>query len=274
MEDSPVSPEKKNDEDKVSLQYVRSQTIAIWVAAGMAFLSLIVSGYSVFMSYKTQQLTRENLVIEVAPFLRNYNTQFIPLSSNKDENDEIIVSTVWTCTLSNTSSSTISITSLDVRELRDGEKNDGYVYSHLAQGIYDISDKWVDLPLNIEAGHSKKVYLRLGLRVTGAPSSLIQQHVKAPNGFLTMHEILLYLAKNELDLLGNKINRAIKPAMIAEMPYRTDFRAAGDKNALFRLTFGTARGSTKIIEASYYPFGKGSWKLTIGEPKADVTEKK
>lgn len=122
-----------------------------WVAILISFVSL---GYNVWAD---RIKFREVLTLSVTPVLEDYPTQLIDARGTPSGT----VGTYWNVVVANNSDRDISLVEYRLREIR-GE-GDNLFYSSLDQGLFTTTFSRLDLPLNIPAGHSLRLFFRVGL---------------------------------------------------------------------------------------------------------------
>ena len=134
----------------------------------------------------------------------------------------VIIPTYWQIILSNNGDKTLSITKSSVETAND--KSVDAIISHVFDGIYENIDQYdknkLEFPVIINSGESKKFYLRVGVMCDLKASKLLidayelKSELFKKGRWLQTKELNNFLAKNNLDIYGNKTNPTIENGKI------------------------------------------------------------
>ena len=163
--------------------------------------------------------------------------------------DQGVISVYWDIMLSNVGRTNLSVTSYDVKQV--GETFTAVSYSGMNQGLFEFEDGYfrrLDLPIVLNAGTSRKIFVRLGLLIVPESYALIKHHF--PNSpKVTLQPIWHFLFSKGTDFYGNKIER---------LPKNTGYRLPSQdqvREQEFVISFKTSRDVDVAEPLSWYKFG-------------------
>lgn len=153
----------------------------------------------------------------------------------------------WSVTLSNDSENRLSIVDHRVFNLQDGRKAwiGGFQTLEAADG------KPIQLPITLDGGEAKKIFVRGGIWVPAAVARAIAEMPEFQNhtlGAVPLASVQRALAKKNLDFIGNTVD----PTII-DGKYRGFSILPPVKGVVNVLTLATGRGMTFSTRMTYPP---------------------
>jgi hypothetical protein len=178
-------------------------------ARTMAILSLVVAVATVGVSYfqfgeqkrQFQVLQSEELTLR----LNSHADGPLRITRNNFGQLGFVVQVPWRLTVSNTGNVKLSITEYSITT---GSSPDAMFYTGIDGGMLTQEGKAVDLPMVIEPGDSRILIIYVGILVPTKVHEILSAMTDSkPNTALAVKT----LAKQGLDLYGNKVNYAEYP---------------------------------------------------------------
>jgi len=206
----------------------------------IAILALIVSILSIGFSYYTYKDTNtERLNIQASFIQSNYQTKIIPIGQN------VVIPLYWQVILTNNSEKTVSITDINVENINDD--NGVSLYSHIYDGIFDTYEEYdkgqIELPININSGESRKVFLRIGIMCDSLASSILSKKDyisfddKPTESWTRLNQVKIKLAENGIDFYDNKASATYDDEKIIL------YKSEAKKQQQFRITLTTGKNN-------------------------------
>jgi len=213
----------------------------------IALFALVVAIVSIWFSYYTYKDTKaERINIIASTVLSNFTTKLLPIGDN------VVIPIYWELILTNNSEKTISITDINVESNTNEE---GVVlYSHIYDGLFenidDFDNNYIDLPLNINTGESKKAFIRIGILCDSLASKIILQDNFLssdldPNGkWIRFNQAKIKLAEQSLDFYGNK------SSVVYENEEILNYESEAKKQQQFEISFLTGKNNVikKVVK--------------------------
>lgn len=199
----------------------------------IAVISLIFSYYS----YKNGQTEKINIIANNV--YTDYQTKIMKVS------DQVVVPLYWEIMIINNGEKTMSITDFSVENIN----KDATLYiSHLFDGLFlnfeDFDDNKIELPLIINSGESKKLYIRIGILCSKEASKILEikndlSTELFQNGkWINLKEIKEQLAENHIDYFGNKVEITYDNGKIVSIETETK------KQQELKVIFKTGKNTT------------------------------
>lgn len=223
---------------------VRSQTIATWLASGVAVVALVVSLFSLYEARQARiSATRDDLSARVR---RPAGDATISVTKKSPTLKAGSVVVPWNLLLSNVGNSTISVTSYEVTQIVGSDK---YVsYSGLDNGLSAAeTNEPIALPFSLEAGRSVRLNLNIGLN----PGPSAYEHLTS---LMVGATASMSIGKAELSLAGKSIDIFDNPAK----PMISDGTVMGweienwKNEQVFLIKLVTSRGAVTSELAFWY----------------------
>jgi hypothetical protein len=223
-----------------------SQTWATWIASVTAVFAFVISLFSLYESHEARVAAlRDELIVRAR---RPMGDTLISIHKVNGSLKLGVIRAPWDVLISNTGSSTVSITGYEVLELRSNlGKVEGQLgevsYSSLDRGLLSPeSGQVVGLPLTLEAGKSVHLLLLLGLIPGDKAYKVLLTAIGDREASLPLLTAEKLLAKSGIDMYDN-------PVTLLPSGWRVEKQG---KEQIFLLKFRTARG-TEIREiTSWY----------------------
>jgi hypothetical protein len=187
----------------------------------------------------------DNLKITSVKTIEDSETQIQPLANQG------VISVFWEVMLSNVGNTSLSITSYQVRQV--GEDFPAVMYSGMNQGMYVFEKgkfKTLDLPIELTAGNTRKVFVRLGLLMTPESYKLIKENFTNSSP-ATLKTIWHFLFTKGTDFYGNKIE---------PLPEKTGYTFPSIDQIheqVFVISLKTSRDASVEELLSWYKYGGG-----------------
>jgi hypothetical protein len=212
----------------------------------IAIFALVVAIISIWFSYYTYKDTKtERLNVQASFVHSNYQTKIIPLGHNS------IIPLYWELILSNNSEKTLSITEINVENIND--ENGVTLYSHIYEGLFegieDYNKGQIELPININSGESKKVFVRIGIMCDSLASSILSKKDyisfdnKQRESWTRFNQAKIKLAENGIDFYSNKTSVTHENEKI--ILYKSE--AKREQQFKITLTTGKNNNTTKNV---------------------------
>ncbi len=219
-----------------------------WSNTILATIALIVSGASLFFTWRSNQAKNESLGMVVRQ-VHDCRTEY------RGGPEVGQIGLCWAVTLANESESRLSIVDQRVFDLQDGKTAwlGGFQNLEAADGVP------LHLPITLDGGEAKEIYVRGGIMVPRAVAQAIAQMPEFQNHTLSslpLEAVQRTLAVSKLDFLGNKV----EPIIIDEhyMGFSITTPLKGVVNVL---TLTTGRGATFSTRMTY-PLDLGQYQTT------------
>lgn len=197
----------------------------------IAIISLAFSYYS----YKDGQTEKVNIIANYV--YGDYQTKILKVS------DQVVIPLYWEIMVRNNGEKTMSITDFSIEN-----KNATLYVSHLFDGLFlhfeDFDDNKIELPLIINSGESKKIYMRIGILCSKEASAILEKKNELSselfqNGkWINPQEIKEQLAENNMDFFGNKVKTEYDDGKIVLMETETKTQPE------FKIIFKTGKNTT------------------------------
>ncbi|WP_026736072.1 AlbA family DNA-binding domain-containing protein [Fischerella sp. PCC 9605] len=166
-----------------------------------------------------------------------------------------IISVYWEVFLSNLGDSDLSV--INYKVIQVGKDFPANWYTDMDQGLYLFENgeaKRLELPINIPAGSTQRIFVRLGLMMTPEVSKLVKEKfVKSSKSDVTLKTIWRFLYTKGTDFYGNKVTTQVVDSagrIISRFPSLEDVR-----EQTFVVCFTTSRGESINKSLSWYKFG-------------------
>jgi hypothetical protein len=240
---SPSIKAQKQDEIKINRAIMR----ATWVSSIIAFLALVFSIYSIWLSKETR---KEDFEVVYAQLIRDIPIQIVekPETSSRDTTGLLLAyAQIY---LSNNGEVNLSIIEHNITEIKDEfGTNEPIQYFPSQNSYYLYTDgkfNQFDYPLTIEGGHSQKIYAQVELTMSPDAYRLIKENYgeKFSSG-LSLKTIDDFLSSKGTDLYGNEIR--IDSNSNAPSVFITN-------EQIFLIDFLTSRNTEKSYLFSYYVY--------------------
>lgn len=228
---------------------IRLIVILFSVLVGVAAVLAVAAVYAPSSSDKP-------LVAERPPIFDNL--KIISVKTVEDSQTQIqeigtqgVISVYWEVILSNVGESNLSVTSYDVKQV--GQDFPAVMYSGMDHGLHTFDEgkpKALDLPLELTAGNSRKVFISLGLLMTPESTGLVKEKF-ASGPAPTLKTIWHFLFTKGMDFYGN---------MVKPLPGGAGYtwpELGQIREQVFAVTFKTARGAAVGELLSWYKHGGG-----------------
>jgi hypothetical protein len=213
----------------------RSSAVAAWLAA---IITLLTFAYSLYTDYRDKSEAAENIVVDASRHFADYPSGFV---SQGGRSARGILSTYWQLIIANNGTRTVSITSYELSELRNMDFD--ISYTGLDQGIFDENLKRIQLPVSLEAGHSTRLLLRVGILTSTSAYSALLEEFSADSTY-SIVEIERHLTSKRIDFFGNEVY---------PLTYGSGFHTGSDsREQMFEITLRTAKGSVVSDLFSWY----------------------
>ena len=212
---------------------------SIWIAS----LSLVVALASFFVSYRTQQLSvADELAVRISI---PHASSPIQISSTEFGLMGTLVTVSVDFTLTNTGNRKLSVTRYEVYALStSGGK---IFYSGIDGGLVDAKGNPLHLPLTLDIGESANGFVRIGMLADSAAVRTLQ--ASNPTTSIARHELDLALAKQGIDLFGNKVTLN----QFSGGSYSIVGPGPEGKSPRVVVVFQTGKGAIALHEAAWYP---------------------
>lgn len=217
----------------------------------IALLALLVAIVSIWFSYYSYKDTKtERLNIQAGFVANNYQTKIIPIGQNA------VVPIYWELIVTNNSEKTLSITDVNVENIKN--ENGTIMYSHIYDGLFENFENYdngqIDLPININSGESRKLYIRIGIMCDSLASSILLKQdfisidSKQKDSWIRFNKAKIKLGEKGIDFYGNKSSIEYENEKI--ILYQSDAK----KQQEFRITLTSGKNnSTSKIVKLYMP---------------------
>lgn len=213
------------------------------VSLSVAGLSLLVALASLLFSIKSQyEAKAEYLAIEFSPHQALDEGRLLPFANGVGVPG--IFQEPWGCMLSNNGDRTISIVEHEVWIATDKGK---MFYSHISGGFLDREGSSVPMPVVLEPGQSRLLYLSVGLLIDESAATILAERFGGAK-VVSRREVEIILAKAGLDLYGNE--RSI--TQYAGGEYTIAGPGPDRKEQVFVVVLRTGRGHLFSATASLY----------------------
>lgn len=152
----------------------------------------------------------------------------------------------WSVLISNTGADTVSITGYEIRQIA-GKLGNMY-YSNIDGGLHSPdSMERVTLPISLDAGHSVRLLLVVGMNPGPKAYKLLLAAAGNHDAQMPLKEAEQLLAKGGVDIYDNTVSY-LNPAEPTD-GFRVDTQG---KEQVFLLRFYTARGAQAQTTMSWY----------------------
>jgi hypothetical protein len=213
----------------------------------IALLALVVAVISILFSYYTYRDTKtEKLNIQASFIQENYQTKIIPIGHN------VVVPLYWQLIITNNSEKTLSITDIAVENINDGSGI--AIYSHIYDGLFETYEDYdkgqLELPININSGESRKVFIRIGIMCDSLASSILSKNDylsfdnQQKESWTRLNQAKIKLAENGIDFYNNKASVTHDNEKIIL------YKSQAQKQQQFKITLTTGKNNftTKIVK--------------------------
>ncbi len=180
----------------------QSEKEPFWKKNIIAFFALIISiGSLSFNVISYNNSHKENLKVSVSMVYDNYETSLHSIGGSYPS----ILDTYWEVILTNNGDKPLSIVDYDIQQVSQHIDLKISDYSYLNGGVFSSPGQAFNLPIQLESGSSIKFYLKVGVLVSKKSSQLIMEQYQK-NMRILFIDLTNYLAKNKIDLFGNKVD--------------------------------------------------------------------
>ncbi len=209
------------------------------------FAFFILSSIVLTLAMNDKPSVKDELKVTSLKTVEDSETQI------KSLGDGGVISAYWELTLSNTGESNLSVISYQVEQR--GEDFPETFYTGLNQGLYIFNNnkfETLNLPLQIEPGNSKKIFIRLGLLVIPDSYKIIKKKF-SDSSRAKLKDISTYLFSKGTDFYGNKIKSS------SDLTVFTFPKIDEIKEQTFALSLKTSRENNTELLVSWYKHGGG-----------------
>lgn len=225
-------------------QIARSQTRATWIASAVSAIALVVSVFSLYESHEARMSAlRDDLRIQAR---RPRGDSAITVLKVEGPMHHGAIWVPWDVLISNTGTSTASITGYEVLQIADvgGE----ILYSGLNRGLVSPEDgKPTKLPLTLEAGKSVILQLIIGIKPGEKAYKLLSEMSADRQAQLPLFSVEKLLAKHRIDIYDNAVAPLLADGEVSGWSVTPE-----GKEQTFLLSFRTARGVEFKHVTSWY----------------------
>ncbi len=229
----------------------------------IAIIALVVAIVSISISYFTYKDAKiatedakaadkdsktEKVAITAIADHSNYQTKFFTFGK------QVIIPLYWELILTNNSEMAVSFTDVNVENV---QSKDGIAfYSHLYDGLFasigDFDANYIELPINLNSGESKKMYIRIGVFCDSLASKILIRGndlfspIYDKGKWIRFNEARIRLAENELDFYDNKAS------IVHEGENIVTYQSEAKNQQTFRISFRTGKNSIFTKEVKHY----------------------
>ena len=221
-----------------------SQTRATWIATVAAVVAIVISLFSLYESHEARVAAfRDELIIRAR---RPMGDTQISILNTRGPLAFGAVRVPWEVLISNTGTSTVSITGYNVRQIQG--KSGEVDYSGLDKGLVSPdSGEVVGLPISLEAGKSVRLLLVIGLNPGAKAHKVLLAAAGDREARLPLYAAEKLLAKSGIDIYDNPVT--VLGSGDEFNGWSVDKQG---KEQVFLLTFRTARGGEVSEVTSWY----------------------
>lgn len=220
----------------LELEINRSINKATWITAIVAVLALLLSLFSVFITLKQSS---ELITVSAERYFGNFSTELMSYGEGG------LITVYWAVFISNNGGSASSVLFHDIKVIEGQRPLTSY--PDLRQGLYirNASEfEPVSLPMMLEAGESRLVYLKSAVVVIPPIYTILAEKlVEEPD--ITFQELMAYLHSTSTDIYGNTIDYSGDTLHFPNIPV---------KEQVFSISFTTARNNTFADYVSWYAY--------------------
>jgi hypothetical protein len=222
-----------------------SQPRAAWIAPVASVVAIVISLFSLHESHEARVAAfRDELIVRA----RRPGGD-APVSILKVPGAMALGAVVvpWDILISNTGTSTVSITGYEIQQVAD-RSNAITSYSGLDNGLVSLeSGAAIRLPISLESGKSVRLTLSIGLRPGARAYQALLAVVQDRERHIPLFDAEKLLAKNGIDMYDNPVSPLSSGAELNGWSVDTHGR-----EQVFLLKFRTARGAEFGEVTSWY----------------------
>ncbi|MCM3016912.1 hypothetical protein M3582_02330 [Priestia megaterium] len=234
---------------------IRYSKFSLVLSSILSFVAIVISIVAlIFTIYTDNRKLEEKVSYLIRESNYNYQTTIYErksfsnfLSKQKDKPIGMVPAYVpvsYDIIISNTGESPVSITTYNLKAF--GLNNNLWFDNLMDQGIYEEKNK-NPFPINLDAGESKSLKLKIGFQIPENVYDIIKKKYK-PNQSVKYDDLNNFVLMNGFDLIGNKAE--VKDY---DNDGRFDISSVDPKvNRIYRLNFKTAKGNTFIQDLEVY----------------------
>jgi hypothetical protein len=230
----------------VGWQLNMNENKKFWVTTVIAITALVISIVSTVVNeIRYIKNEKETVHITLKKFFGEYPISITDDHSGIKRNG--LINTIWEVIISNTGKSTVSIIEYDLWTIYQGGLAQ---YYGLNQGLFNPDLTKSDLPINIEPGTSKKLYLKTGLSLGPKASKLISG---APHEVKSkIMALSKYLAgKGMIDIFDNPVTPYWDENKTKVMGFQVDDQI---NDQVILISFRTSKNNSYGDDSSWYDF--------------------
>ncbi len=211
-----------------------------WMNTAVAVVALFLSAVSAYIAWQSNQAKHEALGFVVRP-VADCRTEY---HGGPEAGD---IGLCWAVTLANESENRVSVVDYRIFDIQEGNTSwiGGFQNLEAANGIP------LTLPVTLDGGEAKEIFVRGGVMVPPAVASAIAKMPEFQDhtfGSLPLGSVQRALAMEGLDFIGNKVDPIVINGRYSGFSESHQIR--GVVNVL---TLTTGRGATFSVRMTYPP---------------------